>query len=120
MGTIHSEYNLNSRNQERLHDISIDSVSGIQTFIDNASKSSNLTIVAAKFNEVETTEPEIQIIDNMPSVEIQSILKQETPFEEEKNKINNSINNLNEKQVKIVGAAFLGVVLIIILVAIFA
>ena len=88
-----SEYNLNSRNQGRLHDISIDSVSGIQTFIDNANKSSNLTITTAKFDESKVDKPNVVVVETQPSVDVQSILSSEKQSKMPDNYINSILSD---------------------------
>lgn len=117
-----SEYNLNSRNQGRLHDISIDSVSGIQTFIDNANKSSNLTITTAKFDESNVDKPNFVVVETQPSVDVQSILSSEKQSKIPDNYINSILSDyvtLNRKQIRTIVFLFIFLVLIILFILIF-
>ena len=55
MSGIQFEYNSLSRNQQRLHEVSIDSTSGIQTFIDNSAKSPDITITSVIYGREQNT-----------------------------------------------------------------
>jgi len=116
-----NEYNSISKNQQRLMDISLDDVSGIDTMVNNMSKSSNLTIVSPSFQQ----EPAIisppkqtstNFLDNfpktLPSVDIIPLAKQD----EQKQNVIQKINNLEDdtKVYIIIGLFALSAVLFLI------
>ena len=77
MSGIQFEYNSLSRNQQRLHEVSIDSTSGIQTFIDNSAKSPDITITSVIYGrEQNTNNITVDAIQAQPNVAIQSVLQQ--------------------------------------------
>ena len=118
--SIWDEYNSNDRNQARLHEVSIDTVSGIQTFIDNSAKSPNVVITSVEYNKPNLNDSiTVDAIEAQPSVAIKSILQQSSSITEEQNKINQKVSSLSDKQVKVIGVTFLGIITIIILIAIF-
>ncbi len=113
------EYNSTAKNQIRLKEVSLDEFSGIQTMVSNMSKPSNIVIESAviepitEFNEPVKT---IEILNELPSVNVTLIPRQEV---KQSNSIAKTINNLNDKQKSSIIFGLLGFSIILIAIAIF-
>lgn len=134
MGSIVLEYNSNKRNQERLKEVSLDDVSGIDTMINNINMSSNVVIpvfvldenpkqidsssnlsdleeISGPFNVEQINEP-------IPNVQVTVIPKEKLKVSEV-NELKKQVNKLTDKQKNSIIFGLLGLSLILIAIAIF-
>ena len=94
-----NNYNSLTQSKERLHEISLDDVSGIDTMMNNINKSSNLLIrsVAVVPSNQQLTP---QFVDTMPGVVITPIYQSHIPGDDNtivENKVKEKVDNLDDK-----------------------
>lgn len=111
-----NQYNSLSSSQQRLHEISMDDVSGIDTMMSNINRPSNLIIetVGVLPPSKTTTAPIIE--SNLPGIVITPIYSEKEPIEQ--TEVISKIDNLDDKTKNkaIIVLSILSLVLILIVI----
>lgn len=110
-----NEYNSISANEQKLFEISMDDVSGIDTMMNNINRSSNLQIETVGVVPSKVTKP---VESNLPGIVITPIYNEKEPVTEE-SKITNKIDGLDDKTKNKAIIVLLAISLIFIAIAIF-
>ena len=107
-----------SQNQAILKEYSLDSISGIQTMVDNMNKSSNVLIPGITTQPVSDT---IIVPDNntLPGIEITPLAQNNNNVTSAVNSVENKVNSLNSKQLDLIEVGLLGLIVILLAIAIF-
>lgn len=111
-----NQYNSLSASQQKLHEISMDDVSGIDTMMSNINRPSNLLIETVGYLPPSETVIKPTLESNLPGIVITPIYSEKEPIEEPE--VINKIDNLDDKTKNkaIIVLSVLSLVLILIVI----